>query len=77
MIVELFLTIFFLIFGGVLTLGIFTFWIWMIIDCAQRDFKNENDKIFWIILLIFTHLIGAIIYFFIVKNKKKKKKRKK
>ncbi|MBU0466842.1 MAG: PLD nuclease N-terminal domain-containing protein [Nanoarchaeota archaeon] len=48
------------------------FWIWMIVDCAQRNFKNENDKILWILVIVLAGIIGAIIYYFVVKHKDKK-----
>ncbi len=43
------------------------FWIWMLIDCIKRDF---SDKTMWILLLVFTGGLGAILYYFLVKNKK-------
>jgi len=46
------------------------FWIWMIIDCAKRDFKKENDKVVWILVIVLLQIIGAIIYYFAVKIKK-------
>lgn len=59
-----------LIFFTILTLIVLmsAFWIWMIIDCAKRNFKKENDKVVWIIILIFAGVIGAIIYYFVVKK---------
>lgn len=50
----------------------FVFWILMLVDCAQRNFKKDADKIAWILVIIFTYLIGALIYYFIVKRKTKK-----
>lgn len=49
------------------------FWLWMLIDCIQRDFK---DKVLWIIILLFASFIGAIIYFFVVKKKINRKNKK-
>ena len=43
------------------------FWLWMLIDCLKRDFK---DKMLWVILLVFLNILGAILYFFFVKRKK-------
>ncbi|MBI1175907.1 hypothetical protein GC207_00550 [bacterium] len=40
------------------------FWIWMIIDCATKESSEGNDKIIWILIILFTHIIGALIYFF-------------
>jgi hypothetical protein len=39
------------------------FWIWMIIDCAQNRFLDSNTRLVWILVIVFTHLIGAFIYF--------------
>ena len=40
------------------------FWIWMIIDCATKERSEGNDKVIWILVILLTHLIGALIYFF-------------
>ncbi|HTY43908.1 MAG TPA: PLDc N-terminal domain-containing protein [Patescibacteria group bacterium] len=71
-------------FGGIFALGAgiillffvagilsFIFWIAMIVDCAKRKFKNETDKVVWILVLIFTGIIGALIYYFVVKRENK------
>jgi hypothetical protein len=73
------------LFGGMLILGLtlififlalgvlaFIFWILMLIDCVKRKFKEESEKIVWVLVIIFTGIIGASIYYFIVKNKDKK-----
>ena len=41
------------------------FWIYMLIDCIQNEPSTGNDKIVWILLLVFTHFIGAMIYYFV------------
>lgn len=46
-------------------------WVWMIIDCAKRKFKNDNDRVLWILVLVFAGLIGALIYYFVVKKAKR------
>ena len=43
------------------------FWIWMIVDCARRKFKTDNDKLIWIIILALLGWLGAIIYYFVIK----------
>ncbi len=40
------------------------FWIWMIVDCATKESSEGNDKIVWILVILLTHFIGALIYFF-------------
>ncbi len=60
------------------------FWIWMIVDCVKRDFKNENEKIVWILVIVLASWIGALVYYLAVrisnpkgisKQKTKKSKR--
>jgi hypothetical protein len=41
------------------------FWIWMIIECATKEPNQGNEKIVWILVIVFTHWIGALIYFFV------------
>ena len=47
------------------------FWIFMIIDVVQRRFPAENDKLMWLLLIIFTHTIGAVVYYFMIKKPNK------
>jgi hypothetical protein len=53
--------LFFLIFGGIGIAGTIL-WIWMIVDCATNEPPEGNEKIVWILIIIFTHWIGALIY---------------
>ncbi len=46
----------------------FIFWIFMIVDVAKRQFKQENDKILWILVVILAGIIGALIYYFVIKR---------
>jgi hypothetical protein len=41
------------------------FWIWMLVDCATKEPSEGNEKIIWILVIIFTHLLGALIYYLI------------
>lgn len=61
-----------LIFAAI-SIWAFVFWILMILDCVKRKFKEDVEKIVWILVLIFTGIIGALIYYFIVKSKGKKR----
>lgn len=40
-----------------------SFRIWMIVDCATKE-PPGNDKIVWLLIVIFLNWIGAIVYFF-------------
>lgn len=52
------------------SLALFVLWIWMLVDCAQApdDRKNPNTRVIWIIVLIFTGWLGALLYYFIVRR---------
>ena len=38
-------------------------WIWMIVDCATKEPSEGNDKLIWILIIVLTHWIGALIYY--------------
>jgi hypothetical protein len=62
---------FFLLFGGIalLSLALTAFWIWMLVDCAQAPEKpGSNDRVIWILVLVFTSWLGALIYFFVARQ---------
>ena len=52
---------------GLLALLASIFWIWMLIDCALHE-RNGTDKVIWVLIILFTHFIGALIYFFVRKQ---------
>lgn len=62
------LVIAFWLFFMLICLSAFIFWVVMLIDIIQRDFKKHDDKIIWLLVVIFAGIIGAIIYYFIVKR---------
>ena len=48
-------------------------WLWMLIDCLKRPddkfaYGGNNAKLIWILVIIFTGLIGALIYYFLIKK---------
>jgi len=61
---SLLLIFLFVIVGG-LGLAAIIFWIWMIVDCATNEPAERNDKVVWILIIVLTHLLGAILYFLI------------
>jgi len=38
------------------------FWIWALIDCATREPNEEGQKIVWILVILFLHFLGALLY---------------
>ncbi len=68
--VPLLISIFLIIF--IIAILATIFWIFMLIDAAKRKFKNENEKVAWVVILALTSWLGAIIYYFSVKHPNKK-----
>ncbi len=56
--IEVFVVMPFLLLG-------FAFWIWMLVDCATKESRGGNDKIVWILIIVFAHIVGAAIYYFV------------
>jgi hypothetical protein len=40
------------------------FWIWMLIDAIQNPGLSGTERIVWVLVIIFLHFLGALIYFF-------------
>jgi len=47
---------------------VIAFWIWMIVDVAKRDFKNDTEKIVWVLIVVLANWVGALVYYFVVKT---------
>ncbi|MBN2310846.1 MAG: PLDc_N domain-containing protein [Candidatus Hydrogenedentes bacterium] len=50
--------------GLALIVGTTVFWVWMIVDCASNEPAEGNDRLVWILIIVLTHWLGALIYFF-------------
>jgi len=66
----MFLKPFFILIGilVLLVLSTFVFWFAMIIDCCGRKFNKGVERIIWLLVILFTHLIGATIYYFLIRR---------
>lgn len=52
-----------------LAIASLVFWVLMIVDCATRKLP-DGERIAWILVLIFTGILGATIYYFVVKRRR-------
>jgi hypothetical protein len=50
-------------------LAYFAFWLWMLIHAITNKGLGGAEKIVWVIVLIFLHVLGPILYFFIGRPK--------
>ena len=47
----------------------FFFWLFCVIDVLRNSF-NGNDKLVWILVLLFVPILGPFLYFFIGRKKR-------
>ena len=52
----------FVLFVFLIGIGCTVLWIYCLVDIIRANFKGENDKIIWLLLIIFLPLIGSILY---------------
>ena len=50
---------------GVIVLAAFAFWIWMLIHAITNKGLRDTEKLIWVLVVLFLHFIGALIYFFV------------
>jgi hypothetical protein len=48
--------------AGLGVLGL-AFWVWMLVDAATKEPATGNEKIAWVLVIVFTSWVGALIYF--------------
>jgi Phospholipase_D-nuclease N-terminal len=53
----------------VLGIMLFVFWIWMLVDCIKNTALSDTEKIVWVLVIIFLHFLGALIYMLAGRNK--------
>ena len=39
-----------------------TFWVWMLVDCAINEPRDGNDKLIWVLIILFAQVLGATLY---------------
>jgi len=54
---------------GMLGLLLTAFWVWMVVDCANAPMQS-GDKTAWILIILFTSWLGAVLYYFIPRRER-------
>ena len=49
---------------GIMGIGLFAFWIWVLIDCIKNEPSQGNDKLIWVLVIVLLQGVGALVYFF-------------
>jgi hypothetical protein len=55
--------------AAVFAVAIFAFWIWMLIHAITNKGLSDIEKLVWVLVIIFLHFLGGLIYFFVGKPK--------
>jgi len=50
---------------GLLMVAASIFWIWMLVHAITNKQLSDADRIIWVLVVLFLHLLGALIYFFV------------
>jgi hypothetical protein len=48
----------------IILLGI-AFFIYMLIDAILRKYRNNSQKVVWIVVIVVLNLLGAIVYYYV------------
>jgi Phospholipase_D-nuclease N-terminal len=54
-----------------LGLALLAFWIWMLIEAIQNKGLTDSERIVWVLVIVFLHLLGAFIYLLAGYSKRK------
>jgi hypothetical protein len=46
----------------VIAILLFVFWIMMLVDCIKNPGLSSNERIIWILVIVFFNWLGALIY---------------
>ncbi len=43
----------------------FILWVWALADCLRNETDEGNTRLIWVIVIVFTYIVGAFLYYFI------------
>lgn len=56
---------------AILVLGMITaivlVWVWALVDCLTRHFPSTSERVIWLLVILFGHFVGALIYLAVVR----------
>jgi phosphotransferase system glucose/maltose/N-acetylglucosamine-specific IIC component len=54
---------------AVLGIAILAFWVWALIDAIKNPRLTDNERLIWIIVILLTNWLGAVIYLIVGRKK--------
>ena len=61
--------LFFMLIVGAVCLAYVVFWLCMLVHAITNKGLADGEKIVWVLVLIFLHVLGPILYFFLGRPK--------
>lgn len=55
---------------GLMYLVSLVLWVWMLADCLKKETDEGNTRLIWVIVIVFTYIIGAFLYYLIRRPKR-------
>lgn len=52
---QLLLPVLFLAVAGI-------FWVFVLVDCLRNEPSEGNEKLIWVLVIVLTNLVGAVLY---------------
>jgi hypothetical protein len=50
------------LFGLLFSAVTFVIWLWALIDCIKNPTLSSNERIVWVLVIIFVPCIGSVLY---------------
>ena len=60
-----------IIFGFMFLLS-FILWAWTLVDCLRKETDKGNTRLIWVLVIVFTYIVGAFLYYLIRQPKRVK-----
>jgi len=61
-----------LVFWAIFSLCWFLLWLIALVDILRNNFRGRNEKLIWVLVILFVPFIGAILYFAIGRKNRSK-----
>ncbi len=59
--------------SGLLGVASTVLWIWVLVEVLTKETSEENTKLIWVLVIVLTGWIGALIYLFVRRPERVKK----
>ncbi len=54
---------------AIIAIAVLAFWIWALVDAIKNPRLTDNERLIWIIVILLTSWVGALIYLIVGRKK--------